>query len=332
VRGCNTLESATEGEITFLANPRYRDRVADSRASAIIMRDDASLSPPMPQIVCDDPYRGLTLTVIKLHGFRSHPKWGRHADAQVDPSARVPPDANIAPSATICADASVGTNATIYPGVFVGPGCRIGNDALLYPNVTIYDGCTLGDRVTVHAGTVIGEDGLGYSPVGARWEKIPQSGRVVIEDDVEIGANCTIDRATLGTTRVGRGTKLSNLIAIGHGCQIGSDCMFVAQVGLAGSVNVGRHVTIAGQAGVVGHLHIGDNANVCAQAGVSASVKPGETVLGAPAAPVAEARRQMMAVQRLPALRRQVRDLTRRLDAMQTQLQMLQQQSGTRQD
>lgn len=327
VSGCNTLEAATEGEITFLANPRYRDRVETSQASAIIMRDESSLSPPMPQILCDDPYRGLTMAVIELHGFRHHPHWGADSGAVVDSTASVGEGANLAPGVTICANVQIGRNVTMYPGVFVGPNCKIGDDVLLHPNVTIYDACTLGDRVTVHAGSVIGEDGLGYAPVGEKWEKIPQAGNVIIENDVEIGANCTIDRATLGTTRIGAGTKLSNLIAVGHGCQVGPDCMFVAQVGLAGSVNVGRHVTIAGQAGVVGHLTIGDNANIFAQAGVNSSVKPGEKVLGSPAVPVEEARRQMISVQRLPAMKRQMREMTRQLEALEREVEQLRQAS-----
>ena len=313
IDGCNTIESAEEGEITFLANPKYRDRVSTSHASAIIMQDDASLNPPMPQLVCDDPYQALTMAVVKIHGYRRHPQWGLHQGAHIAETVRLGKNPNIAPGATVSDDVIIGDNATIYPGVFVGPHALLGNDVTLYPSVTVYDGCELGDRVTVHAGTVIGEDGLGYAPVGKKWMKIPQAGKVILENDVEIGANCTIDRATLGTTRLGAGTKFSNLIAIGHGCQIGPDCMLVAQVGLAGSVTVGRHVTIAGQAGVVGHLSIGDDARICAKAGVNASVPPGGVVLGTPAAPVADARRQFAVVQRLPEMRTRLREMEREL-------------------
>jgi UDP-3-O-[3-hydroxymyristoyl] glucosamine N-acyltransferase len=221
---------------------------------------------------------------------------------------------------TICANARIGDNVTLYPGIFIGPSVELGDDVVLHPNVVIYDGCVLGNRVTVHAGTVIGEDGLGFAPVKEKWLKIPQAGAVIIEDDVELGANCTIDRATLGTTRVGAGTKFSNLVAIGHGCQIGPDCLFVAQVGVAGSVVVGRHVTLAGQAGVVGHLSIGDNASVCAQAGVSSSVGAGETVLGAPAVLVADARRQIAALHRLPEVRNRLRVLEREIEDLRRQL------------
>lgn len=309
LRGCNTLEGAGDGEVTFLANPKYRELVGTTRASAIIMKDDPALSPKIPQLICDDPYRALTMAVIRIHGYRRHPQWGRHPAAYVASSARVGANANLAPGAVIADGAVVGDNVTCYPGVFVGPRAVLGNDVTLYANVTIYDECRLGDRVTVHAGSVIGEDGLGYAPVGKKWVKIPQAGIVSLEDDVEIGANCTIDRATLGVTKIGAGTKFSNLVAVGHGCQVGSDCMFVAQVGLAGSVTVGRHVTIAGQAGVVGHLTIGDDAQVCAQAGVNSPVKAGSVVLGAPAAPVAEARRRYATFQKLPEMKAKMRQL-----------------------
>jgi UDP-3-O-[3-hydroxymyristoyl] glucosamine N-acyltransferase len=323
VRGCNTLEAASAGEITFLANPKYRERVGSTRATAIIMRDDPELSPGIPQILCADPYRALTLAVIRIHGYRRHPQWGLSADAVVDDSAKLGAEPNIAPTATIGAGAVIGDRVTLYPGVFVGPRAVLGDDVVVYPSATIYDDCRIGNRVTIHAGTVIGEDGLGYAPVGKKWIKIPQAGHVVLEDDVEIGANCTIDRATLGTTTIGAGTKFSNLVAIGHGCQVGPDCMFVAQVGLAGSVTVGRHVTIAGQAGVVGHLTIGDDAQVSAQAGVNSPVKAGSVVLGAPAAPVAEARRRYATFQKLPEMKSRMRALEREVAELRELVQRM---------
>lgn len=323
IHGCNTLESAGDGEITFLANPKYRDLVATTRASAIIMKDDPTLRAPIPQILCDDPYRALTMAVIRIHGYRRHPQWGRHAGASVAPTATLGASPNLAPGVTIADGAVIGDNVTCYPGVFVGPGAVLGNDVTLYPNVTIYDGCRLGDRVTVHAGSVIGEDGLGYASVGKKWMKIPQAGIVVLEDDVEIGANCSIDRATLGMTRIGAGSKFSNQVAIGHGCQVGADCLFVAQVGLAGSVVVGRHVTIAGQAGVVGHLTIGDDAVISAQAGVNSPVAAGTVVLGAPAAPVAEARRRYAIFQKLPELKTRMRQLEKEIAELRQVVQKL---------
>jgi UDP-3-O-[3-hydroxymyristoyl] glucosamine N-acyltransferase len=323
IHGCNTIDAAGEGEITFLANPKYRCRVAETHASAIIMRDDATLSPRIPQIICDDPYRALTLAVVKIHGYRKHPQWGVAVGAFVAETARIGANPSIAPGVVVSDRAVIGANVTLYPGVFVGPECILGDDVVLYANVVVYDGCRLGSRVTIHSGTVIGEDGLGYAPVGESWLKIPQAGRVIIEDEVEIGANCTIDRATLGVTRIGKGTKFSNLIAVGHGCDIGADCMFVAQVGLAGSVTVGRHVTIAGQAGIVGHIDIGDNAQIYAQAGVNADVKPGEKMLGAPAVTASEAKRQFIAIQRLPEMRTKIRSMERELSDLKAILRRL---------
>jgi len=309
ITGCNTLDDACDGDITFLNNPKYREKIATTKASAILMQADESLQLEIPQIICAEPYQALTISIEKIYGHRRHPKWGVHELASVAASAKVGANPNIAPSAVVSDDAVVGDNVTLYPGAFVGPGAILGDDVTLYANVTVYDGCTLGNRVTLHSGTVIGQDGLGYAPSGEKWMKIPQIGNVAVEDDVEMGANCAIDRATMGTTRIGHGSKLSDLIAIGHGCDIGPDCMIVAQAGLAGTVTVGRHVIIAGQAGVVGHISIGDNAKVYAQSGVGSSVKAGESVLGTPCTELRNARRQMIAMQKLPAMRIRFREM-----------------------
>jgi UDP-3-O-[3-hydroxymyristoyl] glucosamine N-acyltransferase len=309
ITGCNTLDDACDGDITFLNNPKYREKIATTQASAIIMQHDDSLQPVIPQIICPDPYQALTISIQKIYGERRHPQWGLNEKAWIAPSATVGENSNIAPFAYIGANVKIGKNATIYPGTFVGPRAIIGDDVTLYANVTVYDDCKLGNRVTLHSGTVIGQDGLGYAPAGETWMKIPQVGNVEVGDDVEMGANCAIDRATMGTTLVGRGSKLSDLIAIGHGCKIGDNCMIVAQAGLAGTVTVGKNVIIAGQAGIVGHISIGDKAKVYAQSGVGSSVKDGESVLGTPATEVRDARRQMIAMQKLPAMRIRLREM-----------------------
>ncbi|MCP4247155.1 MAG: UDP-3-O-(3-hydroxymyristoyl)glucosamine N-acyltransferase, partial [bacterium] len=277
----------------------------------------------------DDPYAALCMAIVTIHGYRRHPQWGISDKADVAESARIGSGGNIGPWTTIAEKVTIGENATIYPGCYVAAGCVLGDGVTLYPNVVVYDGSILGDRVTIHAGTVIGEDGLGYAPVGEKWIKIPQVGRVVVADDAEIGANCTIDRATLGQTEIGSGSKFSNLIAIGHGAKIGPDCMLVAQVGVAGSVTAGRHVTMAGQAGLAGHLTVGDNATIGAQAGVRSNVEPGVTVLGTPAVPIAEARRQMLTVQRLPAMRQQLKDLTAEVESLRQLLESKTEQHPT---
>lgn len=208
----------------------------------------------------------------------------------------------------------MGEGCVFYPGVFIGPRARIGRDCIFFPNVVVYDDCIIGDRVTLHAGVSIGHDGFGYATKKDadgtyRHHKIPQAGNVIIEDDVEMGANCAVDRATLGSTVIGRGTKFSDLVAIGHGCKIGPHCLFVAQVGIAGSVIVGHHVTMGGQAGVAGHLKIGDGVTIAAQSGVPGNIADGQTVLGAPAIPIRDARRVYAATSKLPEMLERIRKL-----------------------
>lgn len=311
-----TLEEAREGQISFLSNPRYESKVAETRASAVLV--SPAFHPPrtMNLLRTPDPYAAVTAAIVRLHGYRQHPRWGLSDQAMIAPSARIGAAPNIAPGAYIDEDVVIGDRATIYPGVYVARGCKVGHEVTLFPNVVLYEECVLGDRVTIHAGSVIGEDGLGYAPVDDKWIKIPQVGNVVVGDDVEIGAGCAIDRATLGSTVIGNGTKFSNLVAIGHGTRIGEDCLFVAQVGVAGSVQVGRHVTMAGQVGVVGHITIGDNVRVGAKAGVVNSIASGQAVLGQPAVPIQEAKRQVAVAQRLPELKKEIRRLRQQLDEL----------------
>ncbi|HOB76299.1 MAG TPA: UDP-3-O-(3-hydroxymyristoyl)glucosamine N-acyltransferase [Phycisphaerae bacterium] len=320
-----TLEDAGEGQLSFLSNPKYAKELQTTAASAVLVRPDVIVDRPLNLLRTPDPYAAVTAVMVKLHGYRRHPRWGLSSLAQISATAVIGENANIAPGVYIDDDVQIGKNATIYPGVYIARRCRIGDDVTLFPNVVIYDECVLGNRVTIHAGSVIGEDGLGYAPVGEKWIKIPQIGNVVLGDDVEIGANCTIDRATLGSTLIGSGTKFSNLVAIGHGTKIGEDCMFVAQVGVAGSVHVGRHVTMAGQAGIVGHIVIGDNVTIGAKAGVTNSVDAGATVLGQPAVPIQECKRQVAIMQKLPDLKNEIRRLRRELDRLKRDIDAKQQ-------
>ena len=320
IHAVNTLEDASEGELTFLSNPKYLPLVEKTKASAIVVGEGTTVVPRIPIIRSNDPYGAITLAIIRLHGHRRHPQWGLSLQAVIHPSAMLGENANVAGGVTIAARVAIGKNCTIYPGCFLGDGVQVGDDCTLYPNVVIYDGSRLGRRVTIHAGSVIGEDGLGYAPKGESWVKIPQTGRVVIGDDVEIGANCTIDRATLGQTEIGAGTKFGNVIVIGHGTKIGPDCMFVGLVGVAGSVTVGRHVTLAGQVGVSGHLAIGDGATVAAQSGITGNVEAKATLFGSPAIPVDNAKRSMYVFQRLPDWVRRIKDLEREVRDLREKL------------
>lgn len=332
VTAVNTLESAVEGEITFLSNPRYQPAVAQTRASAIIVKDGVSVpvGADLSAIRCRDPYAAVTVAIITLHGYREHPQWGLSKAAVIDPSATIGANPHIAAGVTVGADVSIGDNCTIYPGCYIAEGVRIGHDAILFPNVTIYDHCELGDRVTIHAGSVVGEDGLGYAPYEKKWVKIPQVGRAVLGDDVEIGANCTIDRATLGQTEIGSGTKFGNVVVIGHGTRVGPDCLFVGLVGLAGSVTVGRHVTLAGQVGVTGHVTIGDDVTVAAKSGIAGHVKPRMTLFGIPAVEVNEAKRSMIAARKLPQWIRRVKELEREITELRGELEAMREASNER--
>lgn len=315
VRGVAPIDLAGADQVTFLSNQRYEKHLQSSQAAAVIVASDYA-GPGVSLIRCKDAYFAFRQAMVEFFGFRSPHFAGVDDRASVDPSAHLGDGVKIGPHVTVAQDVMIGDRTVLYPGVYVGPRCRIGRDCTVYPNVTIYDGCVLGDRVTVHANSSIGQDGFGYATYRGKHEKIPQAGYVVLEDDVEIGACCAIDRATMGPTIVGAGTKFSNLVAIGHGTQMGKGCLVVAQAGIAGSVQVGNYCVFAGQSGVVGHIRIGDGVRIAAQSGVTNDVEAGSEVLGSPALPRAQARRAMLSVARLPQLRTEVQRLTRELDAL----------------
>lgn len=290
VTSASTLENARPGQVTFLSNPKYVRQLETTQASAVVVAPSVAMD-RVALLKAKDPYFAFAKAVQRLHGFRKHPHAGIHPRATVDPTA------------------TVGERTTIYPGAYVGPRTRIGSDCVLYPNVVIYEDCVIGDRVVIHANSSIGQDGFGYATNGGIHHKIPQVGNVVIEDDVEIGANATIDRAALGSTRIGRGSKLGDLITIGHNTTVGPHCIIVAQAGIAGSVTVGHHVTMAGQVGVAGHIEIGDQATIGAQAGVTNSVPEQSVLLGSPAMPIRQARRVAAVFVQLPELQDRVKRL-----------------------
>jgi UDP-3-O-[3-hydroxymyristoyl] glucosamine N-acyltransferase len=316
VTAVNTLENARSGEISFLANPKYRSLLPETQATAVIVKPHEDAPDGLTTVRTDEPYAAITATIIKLHGYRVHPQWGLDDHATVSPSATLGDNPNIGPHVTIADQVVIGKNVTIYPGCYVGDGVSMGDDVILFPNVVVYNGVTIGHRVTIHACSSIGQDGLGYAPINNQWLKIPQVGDVVIEDDVEMGAACTIDRATLGTTRIEQGTKFSNAVVVGHGTSIGKHCMFVAQVATAGSARIGNHVTLAGQVGVGGHLTVGDHARVGAQSGVMKSLPGGKEYLGSPAIDSMTFRRQLGHVARLSDVRRKVQDLQTQIDQL----------------
>jgi UDP-3-O-[3-hydroxymyristoyl] glucosamine N-acyltransferase len=297
VTSAATLEDAQPGQLSFLANPKYARQLDGTAASAVIVAPNVS-SPRLALLKAKDPYYAFALAVQRLHGFRKHPHAGIHPRATVDPSA------------------SIGEGSILYPGVYVGPRTRIGRDCVLYPNVVIYEDCVIGDRVLIHANSSIGQDGFGFATHLGAHHKIPQTGNVVIEDDVEIGANATIDRSALGSTTIGKGSKLGDLITIGHNTRLGAHCLIVAQVGISGSVNVGHHVTMGGQVGVAGHIEIGDHATIGAQAGVTNSVAEQSILLGSPAMPIRQARRVAAVFVQLPELQDRVKKLEQSVEEL----------------
>ncbi|MBI1335579.1 MAG: UDP-3-O-(3-hydroxymyristoyl)glucosamine N-acyltransferase [Phycisphaera sp.] len=329
IESCATLDSAQPGQVAFVANRKYVRRIAGSGASAIIVspKDAAELKADetVSLLIADDPYFAFREAVVALHGWREQPAPGVSRLAYIDDTAVVHELCTIRPFAYIAPRATIGRRCIIYPNCYVGKGVTLGDDCVLYPGVTIYDNCKLGDRVVLHAGCVIGADGYGYATHAkpgeeARHHKIPQAGIVEIEDDVEIGANAAVDRAALGVTRVGKGTKIDNLVTVGHGAGIGKHNLLVAHVGIAGSTTTGDYVTLGGQVGVAGHLHIGDGAQVAAQSGVTHDLAGGEQYGGAPAIPMRQARRTFIAQAKMPEMLTELRSLRRRIDEIEKKL------------
>lgn len=314
VLGVGALEDAGPADLTFVTDARHLPRLHASRAGAVILPDP--LSADRPALRTANPYLALARALAVFHAPEPSPA-GIHPAAVVSPDARVDPTAWVGPLCVVAAGSAIGARTVLDAQVFVGADARIGCDCRVFPQVTLREGTRLGDRVIVHSGAVIGADGFGYARDGARCVKIPQVGRVVVEDDVEIGANAAIDRATLGVTRIGRGTKIDNLVQIAHNVQVGEDTVIAGQVGISGSSQVGSRVTIAGQVGVVDHVRIGDDAIVGAQAGVTKEIPSGAIVLGSPAVPHLEFKRQLAATARLPQLGKALRTLEERVRALE---------------
>ncbi len=329
IRGVSSLESAAGDQVAFLANARYEKFMGATSAGAVIVtadythKDGDAAGPAL--IRCSDPYFAFRQAMVEFYGFRRHPFDGVDPRACVDPTATIEPGAKVSPFVTVGPACRIGAGSVLYAGVYVGKGAVVGRDCILYPNVTLYDGTILHDRVTIHAGSSIGHDGFGYATHKGdggvlRHEKIPQAGYVEIEDDVEIGACCAIDRATIGATVIGAGTKFSNLVAIGHGTHLGKHCLLVAQSGLAGSVHAGNYCVFAGQAGVVGHIKIGDGVKVGAQSGVTNDVPAGQEVLGSPAMPLAQMRRVMASFAAVPEMRSAIRKIIKEITQVKKHL------------
>jgi len=306
IDGVASLEDATAGGIAFLAEARHSDKLASSEAAAFILPKGV-LSEDRPFISSDNPF--LAFVEVMHLFYPSPPPRGVDARAAIEKSAQIGRDASIFPNAYIGKGAVLGDRVTIYPGACIGADAIIGDDTIIYANVVICDGVEIGDRVIIHGGTVVGSDGFGFVWDGKKHRKIPQVGNVVIGDDVEIGANSTIDRATLSSTIIERGTKIDNLVHIAHNCRVGENSILVGQVGISGSVDIGKNVILAGQAGVADHLNIGDGAIVAARSGVTRNVEAGEKVAGFPILPHMEWLRIQKTLLKLPEMKKQLNEL-----------------------
>jgi UDP-3-O-[3-hydroxymyristoyl] glucosamine N-acyltransferase len=305
------IDEAGPGDLTFVSNARYSARLATTRASAVIVVP--ALDTPLPSLLTPNPYLAFARAVAILHPA-SRPEPGIHPSAVVDPSARLGEDVHVGAMAVVGSGVRVGARSVLHPHVVLYSGVDVGEDCLLHSGVQVREGCRLGNRVVVHNGAVIGSDGFGFAKDDeGRYEKIPQIGVVVVEDDVEIGALTAVDRAALAVTRIGRGTKLDNLVQIGHSVTIGHDSVFAGQVGVAGSTRIGNRVTLAGQVGVAGHLSIGDGAIATAQTGIPHDVHAGALVSGYPAIDNRSWLKSSALFAKLPELQKRLRELERRV-------------------
>ena len=308
INGINTLSEAREDEISFLSNPKYAHLVKTTKAAAVILRDKDD-APAKPVIRVKDPYLATLLTVKLFHPRPEKFSPGIHPSAIIFDNAKIGKDACIEAGAVIGDNCVIGDRVRLGANCVVERDCRIGDDVIVHSGAVLRHGVIIGDRVIIHPGAVIGSEGFGFAPVEGRYEKIPQVGTVIIEDDADIGANTCIDRAFMGATRICKGVKLDNLIQIAHNVEVGAHTVIAAQTGISGSTTIGQGVMMGGQVGIVGHIHIGDGVKIGAQSGVSKDVPPGETVFGCPARPIKETMRIEATLHRLPDMAKKLKKI-----------------------
>ena len=327
VSGVDVIDRAGAGYLAFVGDAKQLVRVRKSAAKVIIVPQtvDAQLGEFADRsfLVVDEPEQAMLLIAGLFCDFRGRSRVGISPQAVVDASAKIHGNTNIHPLAVVGRDVSIGNNCEIHSGVVIGDGCQIADHVIIYPNSVLYHDVIVGNNVIIHANCVIGADGFGYRLVNGGHQRLPHYGTVRICDDVEIGAGTTIDRAKIGETVIGSGTRIDNQVMIGHNCQIGQHNLLVSQVGFAGSVTTGDYVVCAGQAGIADHVHLGTGAIIGAKAGVHRDMPGGQAYLGAPAAPAAETSRQLMALRRLPEMRSTVKQLEKELQQLKEEVASL---------
>ena len=316
VTGLKSLDKAGPGDLTFLSHTKYVALAKKTRASAILTTKEVVL-PGKSVILTDNPSLAFAKIASTFEQNHSLKLQGRHSSAIVASDVKLGANVALGVYVVIEGPTEIGKGTEIYSGCYVGPHVKIGQECILYPHVIIREGSVIGNHVKIHSGTVIGADGFGYEQINGQHVKIPQQGIVEIQDDVEIGANVTIDRARFDKTVIGRGTKIDNLVQIAHNVTIGESCLIIAQVGISGSTKIGKNTVLAGQAGVAGHLTIGEGSMIAAQSGVTKSLPPLSKVSGYPAKPHATAKRVNASLQRLPHYVKKIQDLEKRLTELE---------------
>jgi UDP-3-O-[3-hydroxymyristoyl] glucosamine N-acyltransferase len=322
IKGVAKIEEARSGDLTFLANPKYLKYLETTQASAILVGLN---QPPLniPHIRLADPYVGFLHILNKIYP-REKPKFsGIHSTAILSAGIKLGENVTIAPLVYIGENVEIGRNTILYPGCVILHGVKIGRDSTLYPNVTVRERCEIGDRVIIHNGTVIGSDGFGFAPSGDTYVKIPQLGIVQIGDDVELGSNCAIDRATMGATVIKNGCKIDNLVQIAHNVVVEENTAIAAQSGISGSTKVGKNVTIAGQVGVVGHIKIGDGAILAAKSGVSKDVPAKEVWFGYPAHPLMRQKKIEACIHNLPEMVKRLHALEKAITDLEVKIKKI---------
>ncbi|MBR1402186.1 MAG: UDP-3-O-(3-hydroxymyristoyl)glucosamine N-acyltransferase [Prevotella sp.] len=315
------IEEGKAGAISFLSNPKYLHYIYETESSVVLINEDVVLEKSVkPTLIrVKNAYESVA-KLLQLYQSMQPKKTGIDPLAFVSSSAKVGEGCYIGAFAFIGDNVEIGNHTQIYPHSVIEDGAKIGDDCLIYPNVSVYHGCRLGNRVTIHSGTVIGADGFGFAPNAEGYDKIPQIGNVVIEDDVEIGANTCVDRSTMGSTVVHKGVKLDNLVQIAHNVEVGENTVMSAQVGIAGSTKVGSWCMFGGQAGFAGHIKVGDKTFVGAQCGVNSSLKGNETVIGSPAMDAKQFFKSSVLFRKLPEIYKQMNEMQKEIEALKSQL------------
>lgn len=313
IKSVNKIDEAVEYDVTFLHNEKYFSHINTTKASAVIVPKDFSTDRDIVLLKVDEPYISFVKVMYAFYPLEPVAKQGIDSMTSIDETATIGVNPSISPFVSIGKETKIGKNVQIQPNVTIGHNVKIGDDVIIYSNVSIREGCIIGNNVILQNGAIIGSDGFGFAPGHGNYEKIPQVGNVILEDNVEIGANTVVDRSTMGSTIVRRGTKLDNLIQVGHNVEIGKDVVIAGQTGIAGSTKIGDNCMISGQVGFVGHLNVGKGVMIGAQAGITGNVKDGSVVTGTPSRDLKKMRRIDAALGRLPDLIYKVRELEKKV-------------------